>query len=914
MTKYKRKGRDGQSRSSTTATTSRNAANTSATASRKTGAGKRARKSDTSDVDSDAKLDAESQPRSRHNAKRHKRQQQDLDSDVDTDTRSRLQSHRNASDKRQKKKKQQDSDSDTDSDARYQSRSRKPLPSKSSKTRHASYSDTESDIVPRQSRHKTSSPKRKIRHDSSHDDSPPSDDDSPPSSQSSSADEGSRIKKKSETGQGKDKHNNNGKKDEKDKGKENDELQVVMKGMRKKENNRIAVAMSSARDYMKKHFPAMTKERFEKLAPKYPHGFTQEGYEVAEAKWMVDPLRPLLLGQHQRFRESFLAVYRTLLRYYNCLYEDFIGPRFQLQYDNGDNPKVILHGDRDEDAKQIIYDPFPSKAFFDNLNCLLLQPVWFGNLERLATCLQFVNILRTNDTCPWNLVDCDDESLFFKTWQRVVKENLDAEKPTEDLFAQVKARFGNQGLYCALFDQIIDSVRAKRRPSEDHTSKRRSNGDPYFIKAVDLTILMHALDNIGYFGIPLLHTACFTEAAVKLSRPDQDYPRASQFTEARDQEIIYTRMMRQRVTNDISKDAIQGDGTLNDIRDDGNRPPEPIANVSEQRARGSMTLRQRSNSCADSSFSHPKEARKAEVGHELSPVEDVSTEGRGLPTANPPPRREIPSMSVPFTEPAESILTPERASTNIQSPKVNIERRVSPQPSSKNSSQSTKPMHPPTPHSNAPFDTRGIQSLAVSRNPPSITTMKPLGPNRILATEGQRDTRGIQSPAFGRDGLSNTRMRPSEPDRIPAGGRPHNGAHDSRPTHRNDNLFGTSSLASSTSSLSQPQVDSAPVKRLAKRNDEILPAGNRPTSTRAIDNRPSLSAEDILEIAIKEEGEVDENDDEEDVDKTFPDHSKDRPSNGDQKKKWRARGKRGSGINKKQRLLSERHNASHSRW
>ncbi|KAI1773870.1 hypothetical protein F4818DRAFT_443175 [Hypoxylon cercidicola] len=433
------------------------------------------------------------------------------------------------------------------------------------------------------------------------------------------------------------------------------------------ESKRMSTAISLARGYAKEHFPAMTKERFETLAPSYPPRFTHEEYEAARTKWKADPLRYFLLGHSRGPREAFQTVYRTILRYYNCLYEDFIGPRFQLRYDNSDNSKFVL--DEDADVKQLIRDPFPSKAFSKSLNCLLSQPIWRGHLDRLATCLQFVNILRTNDKRPWHVADCDPESRFFRTWQRVVRDNLDTGNPIELLFAEVKERIGDQGHYCALFDQIVKSVESKRRSYIDHDSKRTADDDPYFIKVVDLNMLTHALDNMSHLGMPFSLSSAFLEAALKLSRRDPSYPRQSQYVEARDNEIIYTRMIREKVAADPdTKDDIP------DIPQD-DEPSRPTASASEQPARVSDKSSQGSNSTRYSGGYGDKD-RRAEVGYVPSPspipprapsrapspteeVEDRPAEGQSQPEPKSPAKTDSFSQSTERTMAKRSVGKPD---------------------------------------------------------------------------------------------------------------------------------------------------------------------------------------------------------------------------------------------------------------
>ncbi|KAI6086883.1 hypothetical protein F4821DRAFT_278350 [Hypoxylon rubiginosum] len=441
---------------------------------------------------------------------------------------------------------------DTDVDAESRHRSKSHLNKRSKRRRASSYSDDEnSDYDRHRSSRKRREPKRPKRYSPSPSRSPS------PSPSPSSSDKRGKGSKKGRQGR---------------KAEEDEEFQSRMRGPVRDEEKRIAKAMSSARDYVKEQFPAVTKERFDELVPRYPDGFTPKEVKEAEKKWKEDPIRPYLMGTHRRGpRDAFITVYRMLLRYYDCLYEDFMGPRFQLRYDNRDNDRVVL-GDDSDDAQEVLHDPFPTRTFSYALHCLLSHHLWLGNLQRLATCLQFVNIVRTEDTRPWSIVDCDPESRFFRTWQRVVADNSGSKKSARKLFREVKDKIGSPGQWSLLFDQIVKSVQVKRQSQKNQSSQRKSDEDPYFIDLVDLQTLIHALDSVSNFGIPLFHGALFTEAAVKCSKPDQSYPSQKEFEAARDREIVYFRLMRSK---DAAEDVLVKSASSSPRSGSRDRPRSP---------------------------------------------------------------------------------------------------------------------------------------------------------------------------------------------------------------------------------------------------------------------------------------------------------------------------------------------------
>ncbi|KAI0155444.1 hypothetical protein GGR52DRAFT_587180 [Hypoxylon sp. FL1284] len=415
----------------------------------------------------------------------------------------------------------------------------------------------------------------------------------------------------------------------------------------------LATFMTTARTYMKERFPGVAKDRFRDLAPTDPKdgSFTPQEYEAAQASWMADPLRPFHMGQHQRVREAFLTVYRMLPRYYGCLYEDFMGPRFQLAYDDTDNDNIEFRDGLGE--RHVLPDPFQSKGFSEGLVCLLTHPIWDENLELLATCLQFVNIVRTADTRRWYIAGCDPESLFFKTWQRVILDTTEA-KSVLDLFAEVKQRIGFREPYCKLFDQIVESIRVKRRPSVSYVSRRQRDDDPYFIKVIDISMLTQALDNLKGIGIPKFLPAALAEATVKYSRPDKDYPSTAQFGAARDRAMVYSRLRTAAPENpgpayDSGSDILGEDGggafyppanttsgadtssraprsernepgTSRDTRDTRDRRGNPPAGAPPHRGLAPATQRQESNSSYPSyPGTYTKRDRRSEVAYTPSP-------------------------------------------------------------------------------------------------------------------------------------------------------------------------------------------------------------------------------------------------------------------------------------------------------
>ncbi|KAI1758606.1 hypothetical protein GGR53DRAFT_516532 [Hypoxylon sp. FL1150] len=343
------------------------------------------------------------------------------------------------------------------------------------------------------------------------------------------------------------------------------------------------------------HYPAVTIARFEAMTPMPPEDnrFRKE-YRAAKRSWMANPKRNLVLGKHlktakeQRVLDAFLGPYKILLRYYSCLYEDFMGTDYQLQYDWSQNSKVAIeneYGDDDE-VTQMVRDPFPSKAFSDGLGCLLAQPIWRGRLKTLAFCLQFVNILRTNDTRPWKWSDSlpEPDIRFFRVWPRVVERNQSEERPMQELFKQVKEDV-DDSLYTELFDSIVAVVCEGRRPAADLKSQRTSDDDPYFIHAVDLVILKQAIDRTkNVWGLPMFQGPNCAEAMLKHSRPDQDYPRRREFANARDREMVYATMMCLNLAKDIKpepSDSHEDPNQDDSSKWNGNPDEDDNANVDD---------------------------------------------------------------------------------------------------------------------------------------------------------------------------------------------------------------------------------------------------------------------------------------------------------------------------------------------
>lgn len=311
----------------------------------------------------------------------------------------------------------------------------------------------------------------------------------------------------------------------------------------------IHKSLEASSEWMKDNLPAVTKGRFRELIPKHEPDelLSEQELQDIEDEWDADVQKPFLLGQHEARhlgrpgdplpknprrgeRDAFRTLYSLFPRYYGCLFEDFIGPKRHLAYDSGDNLKIF------PENHDPIPDPFPSKAFSENLKCLALQPIWMGNPDRLAMCLQYVNILRTDDVRPWKVTNCDSETKFFETWQTVVAMSIPGES-IDELYSQVKETLGPQlGFYCALFDKIGESI------IEKSASKRHSDDDPYFIQTMDLTILINALEHVTSFGLPIYQNPKFIAAMASATKIGNDYPPMSKFASARDKAILSTRI------------------------------------------------------------------------------------------------------------------------------------------------------------------------------------------------------------------------------------------------------------------------------------------------------------------------------------------------------------------------------------
>ncbi|KAI1412998.1 hypothetical protein F5Y13DRAFT_189798 [Hypoxylon sp. FL1857] len=325
----------------------------------------------------------------------------------------------------------------------------------------------------------------------------------------------------------------------------------------------IQKTMQSIASWMEVNRPPVTAERFRELAPipTQDADYTQKDFNNVLREWNEDPMRNLILGRHTAAnvtlpgavppkeprrgeRESFASLYRIFPRHYDCLYEEFMGPIYRLTYDNSENRHVYL-----EDGSTIP-DPFPSKGFSETLKQIVLHDIWRGKLAVIAACLQYVNMLRTNDRRPWQLPDGLSESLFFKTWNNVIQDRRGSGERVDSLYGRVKTITGSDpGLYGDFFDQMTESFQIKAKPQSDNASKRTKDDDPYFIRTTDLTILLHAIDNYGYGGTTHYHRAQRVAALKHWSKTGNDYPSVKQFGEARDLGVLSARLLARKEEN-----------------------------------------------------------------------------------------------------------------------------------------------------------------------------------------------------------------------------------------------------------------------------------------------------------------------------------------------------------------------------
>ncbi|KAF3059411.1 hypothetical protein GL218_04935 [Daldinia childiae] len=250
-------------------------------------------------------------------------------------------------------------------------------------------------------------------------------------------------------------------------------------------------------------------------------------------QWDAEPTKALILGKHtvdhvtvpgrtppkyprRAERESFEIIYRLFPRFYDCTFEEFMSPKYQLELDCSENSRVTL-----EDGAQV-HDPFPSKGFSENMRCLMTQNVWMGNLDLLATCIH----------------------KFFETWQDVIK-SAHHEQSIQDIFSQVKDLLDQKpGFYGAFFEQIGESVRINCQDRVAYNSKRTHDDDPYFIRVIDLTILIHALDNVGFWGMPFFRGASLSSGIIQQAKRGNDYPPDKKFSKAREYSVLSHRIVK----------------------------------------------------------------------------------------------------------------------------------------------------------------------------------------------------------------------------------------------------------------------------------------------------------------------------------------------------------------------------------
>ncbi|KAI1468285.1 uncharacterized protein F4812DRAFT_361133 [Daldinia caldariorum] len=325
------------------------------------------------------------------------------------------------------------------------------------------------------------------------------------------------------------------------------------------ESEKLTERYESGKVWMASNKPAVSESQFLDMNPKptYDDVFTEHDYDAVVRQWEADPVKSLLLGNHtlenlpdtgralpkkprRAERDSFGIVYRLFPRLYGCSYDEFVGRRYQLAYDCIDNPMVLLENNT------TVHDPFPSKSFSENMRCLAAQNIWMGSLELLATCIQYVNRVRTNDKRPWKLVDCDQDSRFFKVWQSVSSSNPGREN-METLYIRVKQELSSKpGFYQRFFDQINESVKVKipqTYKGQGHASKRKSDDDPYFIRTIDLSILIHALENVSCWSIPLLPDPKLSSTMIQRAMQGRSYPSDAEFSKAREASIIAHRAL-----------------------------------------------------------------------------------------------------------------------------------------------------------------------------------------------------------------------------------------------------------------------------------------------------------------------------------------------------------------------------------
>lgn len=265
--------------------------------------------------------------------------------------------------------------------------------------------------------------------------------------------------------------------------------------------------------------------------------WTQEDRDSIRRQWRNDPTRERQI--ETKTNKEILTLTKSCLHFFRCLPEHILSNN-DMEYDmEQNNPS--------KDGSQTLIWSAP---FCKEMHALLPHPMFAGNTKLLATALQYVVMVETDDRRCWRMkTPVWDE--FPKRIQALsrAQQTCNSRKSIIRIRKQVKKEGEDAGYAPSHWNMLFERVehlveRAANKKGKKSVLQRQANlsedpFQPYKVHRRHLLHLKEALDQMGPFGFPAWMSTALTAKAVNGSRSNDTFPVRGEFATVRDRMFLH---------------------------------------------------------------------------------------------------------------------------------------------------------------------------------------------------------------------------------------------------------------------------------------------------------------------------------------------------------------------------------------
>ncbi|KAM7194404.1 hypothetical protein V8F33_007292 [Rhypophila sp. PSN 637] len=245
--------------------------------------------------------------------------------------------------------------------------------------------------------------------------------------------------------------------------------------------------------------------------------------------------------------------------------EDIIHADFELEYVTSVR-NVVVDGTA---------DPNWSGTFCKLLRQVMAHTMWMHNPVLLATALQYMDVILSNDHRPW-MGDTDGPA--FDPFPHMLQE-LSREAGGADISELRKSIVEDEydgsvaSLWNILFERIEEVVyhRLKTKGRERPIAQRDAD-EHNKVSIQHLEILIEALDTMSYCGFPCWMPVEFVSPAIGGARSKHDFPLVKDDSDEEDEDDLPTPAKRGSEGRRTSKKSSRGNNDNDEDDDEGDLP------------------------------------------------------------------------------------------------------------------------------------------------------------------------------------------------------------------------------------------------------------------------------------------------------------------------------------------------------